>query len=104
MTADDKTINELIRDLEDGVDADEWLDTIYEAMLEFRELRAKAKLMQDALERIVQECGKVCQNFEVCEHQSCGSSYLSWAIADAVVNPVKPDPVADPNSAAFGDT
>jgi len=35
-----------------------------------------------ALERIQNECGKVCEQYEICEHDACQSSYNSWAIAD----------------------
>lgn len=36
----------------------------------------------DALYEIKREQGKVCSNFELCEHAACRSSYASWAIAD----------------------
>lgn len=35
-----------------------------------------------ALERIQKECGKVCKQYEICEHEACQSSYNAWAIAD----------------------
>jgi hypothetical protein len=34
-----------------------------------------------ALEAIRRE-GKVCDEYEVCEHRACQSSYTAWAIAD----------------------
>lgn len=41
-----------------------------------------------ALELIKKNQGKVCQEFELCDHISCGSSYASWAIADAALSEI----------------
>lgn len=35
-----------------------------------------------ALEEIRTNYGKVCQEFELCEHPACASSYGAWAVAD----------------------
>jgi hypothetical protein len=39
----------------------------------------------DALEKIKSEEGKVCDQYEMCEHRACQSSYGAWAIADAAL-------------------
>lgn len=39
----------------------------------------------NALEEIRNKEGKVCSQYEICEHVSCSSSYASWAIADEVL-------------------
>lgn len=39
-----------------------------------------------ALEKIRDNCGKVCEQYEICEHEACQSSYNSWAIADEALN------------------
>jgi hypothetical protein len=36
----------------------------------------------EALRRIKADEGKVCDQFEVCNHRACNSSYTAWAIAD----------------------
>jgi hypothetical protein len=38
-----------------------------------------------ALEQIKREEGKVCDQYEICEHRACQSSYAAWAIADATL-------------------
>ena len=35
-----------------------------------------------ALQKIKRDEGRVCDDFELCKHQSCASSYGAWAIAD----------------------
>ena len=35
-----------------------------------------------ALQEIRNEQGKVCDNYELCTHRACQSSYTAWAIAD----------------------
>ncbi len=40
---------------------------------------------EDALKLIRDTQGKVCEQYEICEHESCKSSYDSWAIADATL-------------------
>ncbi len=42
---------------------------------------------RDALERIKNTEGKVCDEFTVCSHRACNSSYSAWAIADEALNP-----------------
>lgn len=37
----------------------------------------------EALKLIRDTEGKVCENFELCTHRACNSSYSMWAIADA---------------------
>ena len=38
-----------------------------------------------ALQQIKDEEGKVCDQYEICEHRACQSSYGAWAIADAAL-------------------
>ncbi|MFA5532713.1 MAG: hypothetical protein WDA13_03935 [Candidatus Shapirobacteria bacterium] len=38
--------------------------------------------LKKALQKIRDEEGKVCNDYENCEHTACRSSYNSWAIAD----------------------
>jgi len=38
-----------------------------------------------SLQEIKDTQGQVCGNFELCRHESCRSSYTSWAIADKVL-------------------
>lgn len=44
--------------------------------------RDQERTARQALERIKTEEGKVCPEFQICEHESCRSSYAAWAIAD----------------------
>lgn len=45
----------------------------------------KLDLALSALQEIVKTQGKVCDEFEVCEHISCLSSYSSWVIASNIL-------------------
>ena len=42
----------------------------------------KEQIYKKALEEIVKTQGKVCEDFELCVHESCQSSCASWFIAD----------------------
>lgn len=41
----------------------------------------KLKLALKALEYIVTHEGRVCDNYEMCTHESCSSSHISWDVA-----------------------
>jgi rRNA maturation protein Nop10 len=43
--------------------------------------------LRKALQEIHDKQGKVCSEFEICEHISCQSSCSSWFIADQALNP-----------------
>ena len=43
---------------------------------------AAASKFKAALEEIKRDQGRVCENYELCRHISCSSSYSAWAIAD----------------------
>ena len=43
---------------------------------------AAASKYKAALEEIKRDQGRVCENYELCRHISCSSSYSAWAIAD----------------------
>lgn len=47
-------------------------------------LEAEARELRKALQEIRSE-GKVCEQYEICSHVSCSSSYAAWAIADAAL-------------------
>jgi hypothetical protein len=38
-----------------------------------------------ALKEIKEQEGRVCEDFELCTHSSCRSSYSAWAIADSAL-------------------
>lgn len=64
----------------------------------------KLEIALKALEEIKTEQGKVCSQYEICTHNSCRSSYNSWAIADKALNDIDKTtdniiPVADIDSA-----
>lgn len=41
----------------------------------------KLEKYRKALEEIVNTCGHVCNDFELCSHVGCSSSYRAWYIA-----------------------
>lgn len=45
----------------------------------------------DALEQIRTQEGNVCDQYEICEHVACQSSYGAWAIADAALRRLLPE-------------
>lgn len=49
----------------------------------------KAERERDALANALRDTrdiyGQVCENFELCEHESCRSSYSAWSLADAAL-------------------
>lgn len=47
--------------------------------------RAADQHLRDALREIRDKCGRVCDNYELCDHRACASSYNAWAIADAAL-------------------
>lgn len=46
-------------------------------------------VLQTALKDIKNTQGKVCEQFEICDHISCQSSYASWVIADKALKALK---------------
>jgi len=42
----------------------------------------------NALKEIRDTQGKVCDNFELCHHRACQSSYSSWAIANQALHKI----------------
>ncbi len=42
--------------------------------------------LRRALEEIKRDQGRVCENFELCMHTACQSSYAAWAIADKALS------------------
>ena len=45
-------------------------------------LKEVAEKMVQALTEIKDTCGKVCEEFELCTHESCRSSVRAWMIAE----------------------
>ena len=65
----------------------------------------KITLYENALVKIRDEEGKVCEGYDMCHHRACTSSYNSWAIASAALErltPVVAD--ADTTEAIISDT
>ena len=59
--------------------------------------RAEAEKLRETLQEIRDKKGKVCAEYETCEHPACASSYESWALAHRVLDltssPEKPHPL-----------
>jgi len=54
------------------------------------ELASMVNRLREALERIRREGGEVCEDYELCTHRACQSSYTVWAIASqALEQPVR---------------
>ena len=49
---------------------------------EIDRIAQRCRIYEDALLRIRNEEGKVCKDFDLCDHASCRSSYSAWLIAD----------------------
>ncbi len=54
----------------------------------FLETIAMLRITVEALKEIKDTQGKVCNNFELCHHRACQSSYSSWAIADKALRDI----------------
>jgi hypothetical protein len=52
---------------------------------------AQRDFLWTALERVKAEGGKVCAEFEFCQHVACMSSYAAWSIADAALKGETPE-------------
>lgn len=50
------------------------------------ELQERIEFLEAALRRIKEQEGKVCENFELCTHRACASSYAAWVIAEAALD------------------
>jgi len=48
-------------------------------------LSARVAALEAGLREIKEKYGHVCENYELCAHASCQSSYGAWAIADALL-------------------
>ena len=46
------------------------------------------RIATEALKEIRNKEGKVCDNFELCRHRACRSSYSSWMIADKALKDI----------------
>ena len=53
-----------------------------EALIFKRNADRRIQELESALREIRDKQGKVCDEYEVCNHPACISSYTSWAIAD----------------------
>jgi hypothetical protein len=52
---------------------------------ELAERDRRIAVLVGALTEIKTKYGKVCTGFELCQHQSCASSYGAWAVANAAL-------------------
>lgn len=59
--------------------------------IELTEARAENERLRATLQRIKDDCGRVCDTFELCTHRACQSSYEAWAIADAALQGETPE-------------
>jgi hypothetical protein len=48
----------------------------------------KLQIATAALIQIRREEGKVCDNFKLCDHRACQSSYSSWYIANEALKKI----------------
>jgi hypothetical protein len=69
--------------------------------MKYADLRADNARLTAALERIRSQCGKVCDDFELCRHRACQSSYEAWSIADAALKGGTPESLNAEALAAF---
>lgn len=69
-----------------------------EAMAALDAIRRELAALRAALEEIRNEQGRVCENYELCEHTACASSYASWAIADKTHAALLPGASQDPHA------
>lgn len=53
-----------------------------EAVIELESLQKQRDTALGALQVIWDHYGKVCNNYELCTHDACQSSYGAWAAAD----------------------
>ena len=53
--------------------------------MKYADQRAEIARLTAALQRIKDHSGKVCAEFETCEHNACQASFTAWSIADAAL-------------------
>ncbi len=58
-----------------------------ETKFDYCPMHKAAPTYKAALEEIRRDEGRVCEEYELCRHTSCGSSYGAWAIADKALRP-----------------
>lgn len=46
----------------------------------------EVRRLRQALETIHRDGGKVCENYELCDHPACQSSHMAWSVADALLS------------------
>jgi len=61
-----------------------------ETAAELAQCRERVKVLEEALKKIRDTEGKVCDSYQDCHHAACWSSYNSWAIAHATLAKVQP--------------
>lgn len=49
----------------------------------------KYRILHSALKEIVNNYGHVCEEFEICKHASCQSSYGAWETANKALKQVE---------------
>jgi hypothetical protein len=78
------------RGREDQVAAD--VHTWQAAEQEMEALRQRTERAEAALREIREAQGRVCAEYDTCQHIACQSSYAAWAIADAALAEVSREP------------
>ena len=68
-----------------------WRTQYVTAMSFLKLMLGETETFKKALVEIKKEQGKVCPEFEICKHESCQSSYSSYAIADEALRGVDYD-------------
>jgi hypothetical protein len=53
---------------------------------ELRDAEAIARIAEEALAAIKRDYGKVCDEYEICEHIACHSASCSWMVADEALS------------------
>jgi len=65
----------------------DWLSYRDVSLNELKRVSARSATLEAGLKEIKEKYGKVCENYELCAHVSCQSSYSAWSIADELLTP-----------------
>jgi septal ring factor EnvC (AmiA/AmiB activator) len=79
----EREIDQLRKELEEAKDEVSCLSDLWKSDVDaYTELGAEVERLESALEKIRDEHGKVCNEYEICTHISCASSHAAWVLAD----------------------
>jgi hypothetical protein len=82
LLAANARLEQRVKELEGQVNA-YWLNRALKA-------EARAERLAEALREIKTTQGRVCEDFALCSHGACSSSYTSWVIADKTLAALAP--------------